>query len=107
MVDALTKRPSEYFSNREARMSEYYRRFITASLKNRRIPVIKFCDRLHNIHTIDSLELSRAFRILNETTAVLNPILNYLGFKPLAAVLETICSQKAAELIHIPVTVNR
>jgi (p)ppGpp synthase/HD superfamily hydrolase len=97
MVGALSKMPYSLFSSRKDRLSEYYDRFFDASFIDKRIPLIRVLDRLHNIKTIDVLEPKRALRILKETEEVLVPFFMFLNL-PLTRKLDQACKQKRRKL---------
>jgi (p)ppGpp synthase/HD superfamily hydrolase len=98
MVDALSKRSPEMFRCREERLRDYYNRLFSASQRDKRVALIKFADRYHNVSTIDFLDRKRALRILKETEEVLLPFFRSLKV-PMTGELTSLCRQKKAQLV--------
>lgn len=65
-----------------------FRKMLLASIKDIRAFVIKICDRLHNMLTLDALPHHKQVRIAEETLLVYAPIAHRLGISSLKAELE-------------------
>jgi len=65
-----------------------FRKMLTASIKDVRVLVIKLCDRVHNMLTLDALPLKKQKRIAEETLVVYAPIAHRLGIAKLKNILE-------------------
>ena len=65
-----------------------FRKMLVASIKDIRVLVIKLCDRLHNMLTLDALPLQKQKRIAEETLVVYAPIAHRLGISRLKNTLE-------------------
>jgi len=65
-----------------------FRKMLLASITDVRILVVKLCDRLHNILTLDALPEHKQQRIAEETLVVYSPIAHRLGISFLKNILE-------------------
>ena len=98
MVDGLTKiveiREHEFISSSEQTDSKIissaltFRKMLIASIDDVRVLVVKLCDRLHNMLTLNVLPLNKQKRIAEETLVVYVPIANRLGISTLKNALE-------------------
>jgi GTP pyrophosphokinase len=98
MVDGLTKiveiREHEFISSSESTDSKIissaltFRKMLIASIDDVRVLVVKLCDRLHNMLTLQVLPANKQKRIAEETLVVYVPIANRLGISTLKNALE-------------------
>jgi RelA/SpoT family (p)ppGpp synthetase len=96
MVEGLTKiieiRDEELVSSdsdeRLINSALTFRKMLIASVKDVRVLVIKLCDRLHNMLTLDALSSEKQRRIAEETLVVYAPIAHRLGIARLKNRLE-------------------
>lgn len=65
-----------------------FRRMLMTSIEDVRILVIKLCDRLHNMLTLESLREDKRKRISEETLMVYAPIAHRLGISSIKNLLE-------------------
>jgi RelA/SpoT family (p)ppGpp synthetase len=65
-----------------------FRKMLIASISDVRVLVIKLCDRLHNMLTLDALSAQKQKRIAEETLVVYAPIAHRLGISKLKNALE-------------------
>jgi RelA/SpoT family (p)ppGpp synthetase len=96
MVEGLTKiveiRDEELVSSgsneRLINSALTFRKMLIASIKDIRVLVIKLCDRLHNMLTLDALSPEKQIRIAEETLVVYAPIAHRLGISRMKNHLE-------------------
>lgn len=96
LVDGLTKidviRDAELIpshSNERLVVSALtFRKMLIASIEDVRVLVVKLCDRLHNMLTLDALPPHKQKRISEETLVVYAPIAHRLGISFLKNMLE-------------------
>ncbi len=65
-----------------------FRKMLIASIKDIRVLVIKLCDRLHNMLTLNALSPAKQLRIAEETLVVYAPIAHRLGISRMKNHLE-------------------
>jgi GTP pyrophosphokinase len=65
-----------------------FRKMLLASIEDVRVLVVKLCDRLHNMLTLDALSEAKQYRIAEETLVVYAPIAHRLGISFLKNLLE-------------------
>ncbi len=98
MVDGLTKiveiRESEFVPSSNTNDAKLlasaltFRKMLIASINDVRVLIVKLCDRLHNMLTLDALPSAKQKRIAEETLVVYVPIANRLGISTLKNALE-------------------
>jgi len=96
MVEGLTKiediREVELVSSssdkRLISSARTFRKMLLSSIKDVRVLVVKLCDRLHNMTTLEALPASKQQRISEETMMVYAPIAHRLGISQLKNRLE-------------------
>ena len=65
-----------------------FRKMLLASIEDVRVLVVKLCDRLHNMLTLDALPPHKQHRIAEETVVVYAPVAHRLGISFLKNLLE-------------------
>ncbi len=96
MVEGLTK--IDYIREEELapsssntklfRSALTFRKMLISSIKDVRVLVVKLCDRLHNMITLNALPIEKQQRIAEETMVVYAPIAHRLGISKLKNCLE-------------------
>lgn len=90
LVEGITKLGKIKYRGIE-RYRENLKKMFLAITDDIRIIYIKFCDRLHNMRTIDSLPKNKQQRIAQETLEIYAPIAGLLGIWRLKWQLEDLC----------------
>ncbi|MBM3162427.1 MAG: bifunctional (p)ppGpp synthetase/guanosine-3',5'-bis(diphosphate) 3'-pyrophosphohydrolase [Chlorobi bacterium] len=78
IVEGLTK-ISGILINRETTQAEGFRKMLLSMVKDIRVILIKFCDRLHNMRTLESLPEHRRLKIALETRDIYAPLAHRFG----------------------------
>lgn len=96
LVDGLTKimeirdvelAPS-YSNDKLVASALTFRKMLIASIRDVRVLVVKLCDRLHNMLTLQALDPLKQRRISEETLVVYAPIAHRLGISSIKNILE-------------------
>lgn len=89
LVEGLTK-ISGIFANREIKEAESFRKMLLSMIDDVRVILIKFCDRLHNMHTLDALPPHRQVKIATETRDIYAPFAHRFGLGKMKIELENL-----------------
>jgi len=88
LVDGVTKISELKLGESEQRQAENFRKMLLSMVRDIRVIMIKFADRLHNMRTLDYLPKEKQRRIALETRQVYAPLAHRLGLAKIKGELE-------------------
>ncbi len=88
LVDGVTKLDRVEFESRQEATAESFRKMIMAMARDLRVILIKLCDRLHNMRTLDAMKPDSRRRIARETLEIYAPIAQRLGMNAMRLELQ-------------------
>lgn len=106
LVDGVTKIGQMNFRNSFEKQGENIRKMIVAMGKDVRVVLVKLCDRLHNMRTLNHMPYEKQERIAQETLEIYCPLAGRIGISALKVELEDLSFRysrpdKYYELIQI------
>ena len=79
LVDGVTKLSKINFASKHDRTAESFRKLVVAMSRDIRVLVVKLCDRLDNMRTLEHMSDEGKERIATETMDIYAPLANRLG----------------------------
>ena len=91
LVNGVTKISNLHFDTKDDATNANIRRIINSLNEDVRIIIIKLCDRLHNMHTLEFKEHKKQIRCAEETLSIFVPLAYFIGAFRLKSELEDLC----------------
>ncbi len=91
LVDGVTKISNLHFSSKDEATNANIRRLINSLNEDVRIIIIKLCDRLHNMQTLEFKAPEKRIRSAKETLNIFAPLAYFIGAFKIKCLLEDIC----------------
>ena len=93
IVDGLTKIKDIYDYTSNSLQSETFRKLLIAMGDDVRVILIKLCDRLHNMRTLDAMKPNKQLKIASETQFLYVPLAHRLGLYKFKQELEDLSTK--------------
>ncbi|MCD8281694.1 MAG: RelA/SpoT family protein [Prevotella sp.] len=90
IVDGLTKISGGIFGEHASAQAENFKKLLLTMNDDIRVILIKICDRLHNMRTLDAQPHNKQYKIAGETLYIYAPLANRLGLNKIKTELENL-----------------
>ena len=90
IVDGLTKISGGIFGEQASAQAENFKKLLLTMSDDIRVILIKICDRLHNMRTLQSQPANKQYKIAGETLYIYAPLANRLGLYKIKSELENL-----------------
>ncbi len=90
IVEGLTKISGGIFGEKASAQAENFKKLLLTMSNDIRVILIKICDRLHNMRTLDSQPANKKYKIAGETLYIYAPLANRLGLYKIKTELENL-----------------
>ena len=88
IINGLTKISAVHFESGSSVQAENFRKMLLTISDDLRVILVKLCDRLHNMRTLESVPRSTQLKIASETLFLYAPLAHRLGLNAIKTELE-------------------
>ena len=88
IVDGLTKISGGIFGDKASEQAENFKKLLLTMSDDIRVILVKICDRLQNMRTLDNLPDGKKTKVAGETLYLYAPLANRLGLNKIKTELE-------------------
>jgi RelA/SpoT family (p)ppGpp synthetase len=100
LVDGVSKLDRIEFQSAQDAQAENFRKMLLAMARDVRVMLIKLADRLHNMRTLDAVNVQKRKRVAKETLEIYAPIANRLGLDGLYRELQELAFKHLHPMRH-------
>lgn len=93
IIDGLTKIEGVFDYATNSIQSENFKKLLVAMGDDVRVILLKLCDRLHNMRTLDSMKQDKQLKIASETQILYVPLAHRLGLYQIKSELEDLATR--------------
>ena len=90
IVNGLTKISGGIFGDKASAQAENFKKLLLTMSDDIRVILIKICDRLHNMRTLESQPANKQYKIAGETLYIYAPLANRFGLNKIKTELENL-----------------
>ena len=90
IVDGLTKISGGVFGTHASEQAENFKKLLLTMSEDIRVILIKIADRLHNMRTLEFMQVNKQYKIAGETLYIYAPIAYRLGLSKIKTELENL-----------------
>jgi GTP pyrophosphokinase len=106
LVDGVTKLSKMNFTSKEDRQAESFRKMVVAMARDIRVLLVKLCDRIDNMRTLEHMSPEAQERIARETLEIYAPLAHRLGMAAFKSELEDLSFKHIEPAAYVELTAS-